>query len=153
MMTMIPQIRTLRWSCLPGLVAFLLTAMPFTYGMTRFFFEGYRSHPLGANYFYHLAFDSTAFTLEALSFVVMARSLSIGRCYAFAGAALAVYLVDCGWAVKCAYLGPRVGSPTRNVLGDPGSYCRCSAFVKRLSAVSSGAGVAISACTRSSVPF
>jgi nucleoside 2-deoxyribosyltransferase len=74
------------------------------------FFEGYRSHPLGANYFYHLAFDSTAFTLEALSFVVMARSLSIGRCYAFAGAALAVYLVDCGWAVKCACWGLASGA-------------------------------------------
>jgi nucleoside 2-deoxyribosyltransferase len=95
----------LRWECAGGLLAFLVTAMPFTYGMTRYFFEAYKRAPLGEAYFGHLSFDSFAFTIEALSFFVMSRSLVPARSLTFAVATLVVFLVDIAWVLKCKAFG------------------------------------------------
>jgi hypothetical protein len=95
----------IRWECVGGLVAFLLTAMLFTYGMTRAFFEAYRRGRLEHEYFAHLAGDSLAFIIEAFAFFVMSRSLSPSRARTFATAALIAFSVDLVWVLKCDLYG------------------------------------------------
>jgi nucleoside 2-deoxyribosyltransferase len=89
--------------------------------MTRYFFEAYRRPPLGDHYFNHLAFDTLAFTVEALSFFVMSRSLSPGRAQTFALAALVVFVTDFVWVLKCKFFGlpSRVQLDTWWIVQDP----------------------------------
>jgi hypothetical protein len=98
----------LRWKCFPGLIAFLVTAMPFLYGMARYFHNTYKSRLLGEGYAWPLLFDTLAFTTEALLFFVMSRSVSPSRSLAFSMAALGVFLVDALWVWKCKLYGPEI---------------------------------------------
>lgn len=99
----------LRWWCFIALFALLAQAMPFTYAMTRYFFLTYRGHPLAQGEFKHLAVDTLAFTLEAIGFFVMSRSLYPTRALVFTGAAIFVYLVDLAWVAKLRFFGPHGG--------------------------------------------
>ena len=103
-----------RWECFFGLLALLATAMPFTYGMSRYFFEAYRRGPVGGQYSAHLALDTLGFTLSArvlchgsVTFAAARADLRMGRVFDFSGRLSMVRQVS----FHGAAVGRRTGTP------------------------------------------
>jgi 4-amino-4-deoxy-L-arabinose transferase-like glycosyltransferase len=71
-----PEDRAIHWDRFPALLSFLLLALPFFHGMSRYFFVVYtNASEVPQQYGAYLIFDGTAFTSMAALFFTMSRCL------------------------------------------------------------------------------
>lgn len=89
--------RRLRWGRLPSLIAFIALVVPFFHGMCRYFFETYQGSTLPNPYWIHLTRDVIAFTIEAVLFFIMSRSLDLVLWPKFYLAVIVLLVVDIIW--------------------------------------------------------
>ncbi|HXC37048.1 MAG TPA: nucleoside 2-deoxyribosyltransferase [Candidatus Acidoferrales bacterium] len=92
-----PAERHVQWDRLPALLSFLFLIIPFYHGMVRYFYEAYNQEALPHPYGISLSFDCLAFTLEAILFFVLSRSLCLLQWRSFYGTVWILNCVDLFW--------------------------------------------------------
>jgi hypothetical protein len=98
-----PGARKIHWDRLFALVSFLVLIVPFSHGMTRYFYDAYHDPPAG--YWLHVVRDVVVFTAEGGLFFVLSRSLSSKEWRKFFSTAAILLLLDIGWGSWVAAQG------------------------------------------------
>lgn len=64
---------------LPSLIAFIALVVPFSHGMTRYFYQVYMVSALPESYSVDVFVDTIFFTVESAMFFILSRSLAVER--------------------------------------------------------------------------
>lgn len=101
----------MKWTMLPGLLAFLFTFFPFFQGMSQYLYLTYLN-PATAPKFYpgYLLFDGIMFVLQSACFFVMSRALAPKHWRHFYAAVLALMIIDVAWTALTVRRGIHVGA-------------------------------------------
>jgi hypothetical protein len=95
-----PEDRTIHWNRLPALTSFLLLALPFFHGMSRYFFIVYtNASEVPRNYGAYLLFDGIAFLSMSAMFFAMSRALSAIQWRRYFYMVLVLLVVDSAWII------------------------------------------------------
>ena len=92
-----PNRRGIQWDQIPSLCCMLLLVVPFYHGMSRYLFDTYQTPPRPCPYGRWLLFDFAVFTVEAILFFVLSRSLPQERWRRFFTVVAILLLVDILW--------------------------------------------------------
>ena len=98
-----PEDRHIHWDRLCALVAFIILVVPFSHGMARYFHETYKEGARPNPYALYLSIDSVAFTVEAIFFFVLSRSLPRVQWRRFHLTVVCLLLVDILWGAFAAF--------------------------------------------------
>jgi hypothetical protein len=93
-----PEDTAIHWDRLPALLSFLLLALPFFHGMSRYFFLAYtNAREVPESYGGYLIFDGVSFVLMSAIFFAMSRSLAAVQWRRYFCLVLLLLLVDSIW--------------------------------------------------------
>ena len=91
------QNRKIHWNRLWALVAFLALVVPFFHGISRYYFETYQAGHRPSPYWKYLIVDTIGFTVEAVLFFVLSRSLDPKDWRKFYVTVLVLLVIDIAW--------------------------------------------------------
>jgi hypothetical protein len=92
-----PKDRHIHWDRIWALIAFVMLVVPFSLRMARHFFDTYLASVPPRPYSAFLIFDSCFFTLEAVLFFVLSRSLPLVQWQRFYITVVILLLLDAIW--------------------------------------------------------
>jgi hypothetical protein len=89
----------IQWEQLLPLVSLLILVVPFYHGMTRFLSEMYQKGRVNNFYGVWLFLDCCVFTIEAVLFFILARSLPKVLWFRFYSTVMALLVLDISWGM------------------------------------------------------